>query len=206
HLLAEGVEPALIENAARLAGMPVGPLNLVDETKIDLAYHIIDQSRTDMGDAYKLSKAEDVIVRMYDLGRWGKLSGKGFYDYPEGGGKHLWPGLAEEYPPAENQPDVEEVKMRLLYSMAVDTARLLEENVLTDPADADIGAIYGFGYPRHTGGPISLIDMVGCESFVADCRRLADAHGERFAPPEMLARMAAENRSFYGSQPGQGKG
>ena len=114
--------------------------------------------------------------------------------------------MADEYPPAENQPDVEEVKMRLLYSMAVDTARLLEENVLTDPADADIGAIYGFGYPRHTGGPISLIDMVGCESFVADCRRLADAHGERFAPPEMLARMAAENRSFYGSQPGQGKG
>lgn len=197
HMLAEGVKPALIENAARLAGMPVGPLNLVDETKIDLAYHITEQARRDMGDAYRVSKAEEVIIRMYELGRWGKLAGKGFYEYPQGGEKYLWPGLATEFPQSDKTHDVEDLKKRLLYSMAIDTVRCLEENVLTDPVDGDIGAVFGLGFATYTGGPMSLIDTVGPAQFVADCRRLASLYGERFTPPKLLEKLAAENRKFY---------
>ena len=197
YMLAEGVKPALIENAARLAGMPVGPLNLVDETKIDLAYHITQQSRQDLGDAYQISKAEQVIIRMYELGRWGKLAGKGFYEYPKGGEKYLWPGLAQEFPQSSIEPDIEDLKKRLLYSMAIDTVRCLEEKVLTDPVDGDIGAVFGLGFATYTGGPISLIDTVGPAQFAADCERLSGLYGPRFHPPKLLQQYAEQKRTFY---------
>lgn len=197
HMLAEGVKPALIENAGRLAGMPVGPLNLVDETKIDLAHHISQQTRQDLGDSYQFSKAELVITRMYELGRLGKLAGKGFYEYPEGGQKYLWPGLAQEFPESSVTHDVEDLKKRLLYSMAIDTVRCLEEGVLTDPVDGDIGAVFGLGFASYTGGPISLIDTVGVEQFVGDCDRFAVLHGARFDPPKLLRTYASRKQKFY---------
>jgi 3-hydroxyacyl-CoA dehydrogenase/enoyl-CoA hydratase/3-hydroxybutyryl-CoA epimerase len=186
-MLSEGVKPALIENAAKMAGMPVGPLAVSDEVTIDLQYKIMKQTMADLGQDYPAHPADAVITRFHDdLERLGKRYGKGFYDYPEGGKKRLWPGLGEVYPVAETQPDVEAVKERLLNIQALETARCVEEGVVTTPAEADIGSIFGWGFPPWTGGTLSFIDTQGVENFVAACDRLADEHGERFRPSDWL--------------------
>jgi 3-hydroxyacyl-CoA dehydrogenase / enoyl-CoA hydratase / 3-hydroxybutyryl-CoA epimerase len=186
-MLAEGVKPALIENAAKMAGMPVGPLAVSDEVTLDLSYKIMKQTRKDLGTEYREHPADAVITRFHDeLKRLGKRYGAGFYEYPEGGKKRLWPGLAEVYPPAATQPDVEEVKKRLLNIMALETARCIEEGVVTDPADADVGSIFGWGFPPWTGGTASYIDTVGMAEFLAECDRMADEFGEHYRPSEWL--------------------
>jgi 3-hydroxyacyl-CoA dehydrogenase / enoyl-CoA hydratase / 3-hydroxybutyryl-CoA epimerase len=186
-MLAEGVRPALIENAAKMAGMPVGPLAVSDEVTLDLSYKIMKQTRKDLGDEYREHPADAVIVKFHDeLNRLGKRYGAGFYEYPEGGKKRLWPGLADVYPPAAEQPDVEAVKKRLLNIMALETARCIEEGVVTDPADADVGSIFGWGFPPWTGGTASYIDTVGMAAFLAECDRMADTFGEHYRPSEWL--------------------
>ncbi|MEJ2603147.1 MAG: 3-hydroxyacyl-CoA dehydrogenase NAD-binding domain-containing protein [Gammaproteobacteria bacterium] len=197
-MLAEGVNPALIENVARQAGMPVGPLAVTDEVSLELAYHVGKQTREDLGDDYVATPADEVVRKFVeDLDRRGKRFGKGFYDYPEGGRKHLWPGLAEHFPLADEQPSVEEVKKRLLYIQALDTVRCMEEGVVTDPADADVGSIFGWGFPPYTGGTISLIETVGLEEFVAECDRMAEAYGPRFEVPAGLREKAEKGETFY---------
>ena len=198
-MLSEGVKPALIENAGRMSGMPVAPLALNDEVSLELGYHIREQTKKDLGAAYKPSPADDLMEEMVKKqGRLGKKNRKGFYDYPEGGKKKLWPGLADIIPQAAAQPDVEELKKRFLYIQALETARCFEENVLTDVRDADVGAIKGWGFAPFTGGPLSLIDTVGVAEFVAECDRMAQAYGERFTPNQLLRDMAAKGDSFYG--------
>jgi 3-hydroxyacyl-CoA dehydrogenase/enoyl-CoA hydratase/3-hydroxybutyryl-CoA epimerase len=198
-LLTDGVAPALIENAGKMAGMPVGPLAMADEVSIDLMYKIGKQTREDMGDDY-VEVPGDGLVRtlVEDLGRIGKKAGKGFYDYPEKGGKRLWPGLADHCPPSPEQPDVEDVKKRLMYIQSVETARCMEEGVITEKRDADVGSIMGWGFPPFRGGVLSLVDTIGIEVFVAECDRLAQAHGPRFSPPKLLRDMAAKGEGFYG--------
>ncbi len=210
RLLKEGVPAAMIENAARLAGMPVGPLSLNDEVAIDLSWKIIQQSQKDLGDKYRPSGTEDVVKAMVDQGRFGRKNGKGFYDYPaEGRGKTLWPELAKMFPPkpelafgegeAKNAA-VEEIERRLLYVQSVDTARCLEEGVLTAPVDGDVGSIMGFGFSPKTGGAISLIDQVGVAEFVKQCDAMAKKYGPQFAVPQLLRDMAAKGESFYGAK------
>ncbi|MCW9040005.1 MAG: 3-hydroxyacyl-CoA dehydrogenase NAD-binding domain-containing protein [Rhodospirillales bacterium] len=198
-LLAEGVSPALIENAGRMAGMPVGPLAVGDEVSISLIHHIKAQTMADLGDAYEPHPADAVInLFVEDLNRPGKKAGKGFYDYPEGGKKSLWPGLAEHFPLADEQPDVETVKRRLTFIQGIETARCMEENVLTSAQDADIGSILGWGFAPFRGGVISNIDIVGVENFVRECDAMAQKHGARFAPPQLLRDMAEKGEAFYG--------
>ena len=198
-MLAEGVNPALIENVARHAGMPVGPLAVTDEVSIELSYHVLKMTRDGLGDAYVPTSADGVITKFIEeLDRKGKKNGKGFYDYPEGGRKHLWPGLAEHFPQAEAQPSADEVRKRILYVQAIDSVRCMEEGVVTHPADADIGSIFGWGFPPYTGGTISFIETEGLASFVAEADRLAGAYGERFAVPDSLREMAKNGETFYG--------
>ncbi len=197
-MLAEGVNPALIENVARHAGMPVGPLAVTDEVSLELSYHVGQQTKKDLGDAYVSTPADAVVAKLVeDLDRRGKRFGKGFYDYPEGGKKHLWPGLQEHFPLAPEQPTADIVRKRLLYAQAIDTVRCLDENVLTHPADADIGSVFGWGFPPWTGGTLSFIETVGLDAFVAEADRLAEAYGERFAVPDSLRSMAKQGGSFY---------
>ena len=133
------------------------------------------------------------------LGRLGKKAGKGFYDYPADGKKHLWPGLAELAPRAAEQPSVDELKKRFLYIQALETARCYEEKVLTAPEDADVGAILGWGFAPWSGGPLSLIDTVGAARHsCAECDRLAQVYGPRFAPNALLRHMAEKGETFYG--------
>lgn len=196
ELLREGVAPALIENGARQAGMPVGPLALLDEVTLDLPMKIVRQSEAEDPD-YRRPGSMEVMEKMAEqLGRSSRKAGGGFYEYPAQGAKHLWPGLAEHFPPAAEQPDVDEVKKRILYIQALETVRCLEENVLTHPADGDLGAVLGWGFPTWTGGTLSFIETVGVADFVADCDRLAQRYGARFAPTDGLRAMAAAGRGF----------
>jgi len=132
-----------------------------------------------------------------ELGRIGKKAGRGFYDYPADAKKRLWPGLADVYPRAAQQPDVAQLVERLTVVQAVEAVRCMEEGVLTTARDADVGALLGWGFPAFLGGPLSMIDRAGLATFVSQCERLAGQHGPRFAPPARLKTMAAAGRTFY---------
>ena len=190
--------PALIDRAGLMAGMPVGPLALADEVSIELVYKIAQQTRADLGSAYVERAADRVAAKMVaDLGRLGRKSGAGFYDYPADGPKHLWPGLAEQFPVKAEQPTLEEIIERLILVQSVETARCLEEKVLRAPIDADVGAILGWGYPPFRGGPIGWLHTLGPAQSVAALERLVAKCGPRFAPPQILRDMAARGERFY---------
>ena len=196
-MLDEGVAPALIENAGLQAGMPVGPLALTDEVSAELIVKIDKQTRADLGDAYRARAGQEVAKKIVDLGRMGKKSGLGFYDYPPGAKKQLWPGLAEHFPQALAQPAMAELVQRLILVQSVEAARCLQEGVITSARDADVGSILGWGFPPFRGGAISQIHGTGIKAFVAECEQLAALHGERFSPPQRLLDMAAKGESFY---------
>jgi 3-hydroxyacyl-CoA dehydrogenase/enoyl-CoA hydratase/3-hydroxybutyryl-CoA epimerase len=200
-MLMEGVPPAMIENAAKMAGMPVGPLSLNDEVAIDLAWKVLQATKTDLGanaiDPEQEKLLEAMVVKEQRLGR---KNGKGFYDYPTTGPKSLWPGLAKIAGRALD-PDtiaVQDLKDRLLFTQSLEAARCMEEGVVTDPREADVGSILGFGFAPYSGGTISLIDGMGAKAFVARAEELAAQHGPRFAPSARLKEMAAKGESFYG--------
>jgi 3-hydroxyacyl-CoA dehydrogenase/enoyl-CoA hydratase/3-hydroxybutyryl-CoA epimerase len=203
-MLAEGVKPAIIENVGKMTGMPVPPLAMNDEVALDLGYKVRQQTKKDLGDAYRATPADAIIETMVvKLERFGRKNGKGFYEYPSdaSGKKRIWPGLAEivETKIAECPPELrDELKKRLLYIQALETARCFEEGVITDPRDADIGSILGWGFAPYTGGTISLIDGLGVAQFVAECDALAQKYGERFKPNALLRDMAAKGETFYG--------
>jgi 3-hydroxyacyl-CoA dehydrogenase/enoyl-CoA hydratase/3-hydroxybutyryl-CoA epimerase len=200
-MLAEGAGPALIENVGRQMGMPVGPLAVNDEVGLDLSLKVGQQTRAALGDAYVASPADGVIARMNELGRYGRKNGKGFYVYPEDGGKkHLWPDLVATIAGelAAHQPLADEVEERLVYRQLVEAARCFAEGVLETPQDGDLGAILGWGFMPHTGGPFSHMDTIGLANVVAILDRLAETHGPRFAPPQMLRDMADAHQTFYG--------
>ena len=199
QMLQEGVAPALIENAARMAGMAVGPLAVEDEVTIELTWRVIQQSAADLGSKYQKPPGYDVVETMVErLRRPGRRFGAGFYEYPAGAKKFLWPGLAEAFPVAPQQPSLEEAQKRLMHIQALETARCLEEGVLTSAAEADLGSILGWGFPAWTGGTLSYIDMIGLDVFIAECDRLAKKHGKRFRPSRWLRERAARGERFHG--------
>ena len=198
-MVAEGVAPALIENAGRMMGMPVPPLQLNDETSLDLGAKILKATREQMGNRYVPGGSDDLILKMVDdLGRYGRKNGKGFYAYDDKGKRTgLWEGLADHFPLAEEQPDVEEVKTRLILSQTLEAVRALEENVLLDIREGDVGAIFGWGYMPWSGGPLSWIDITGPAKVVEMCDAMEAKYGERFAAPALLREMAREGETFY---------
>jgi 3-hydroxyacyl-CoA dehydrogenase/enoyl-CoA hydratase/3-hydroxybutyryl-CoA epimerase len=203
RMLIEGIPPALIENAGRMAGMPVGPLSLNDEVAIDLSLKIMKAARADLGpDAVPEEQYRLIVEMVENHGRLGRKNGKGFYDYPEAPNarKKLWPGLSELFPARADTDaiDVEELKQRLLLRQALEAARCFEERVLTDVREADVGSILGFGFAPFTGGTLSYIDLMGVANFNALARRLARKHGPRFRPNRLLRDLAKSNETFYG--------
>lgn len=200
-MLGEGVTPALIENCGKQIGMPVGPLDVSDAVSIELGYKVMQQTRKDLGDAYKPGSADTVVEKMMALGRVGKKGGKGYYEYPaDGSKKFLWPGAEEAFGrlPDAGQPSADDVKQRLFYRQLVECARCYDEGVLTTPEDGDLGAIFGWGFAPHTGGPFSAMDTIGIAALVKELDTLAQQYGERFSPPKLLRDMAAKGESFYG--------
>jgi 3-hydroxyacyl-CoA dehydrogenase/enoyl-CoA hydratase/3-hydroxybutyryl-CoA epimerase len=199
QMVAEGINPALIENIGKQLGMPVGPLAVSDEVSIELGLKVLRAAEAALGDAYKSSAADAAIQKMVtELGRLGRKNGKGFYEYPaDGGKKFLWPGLAENFPLSASQPQPSEVRERLLYRQLIECARCFEEGVLTTPEDGDIGAIFGWGFAPYTGGPFSHMDTTGIDKVVEILDRLTKTYGERFAPTQQLRDMAARGATFY---------
>ena len=200
-MLADGIKPAIVENTGKMTGMPMPPLALNDEVSLELGYKVRQQTKKDLGDKFVEGPADKLIEKMVvELGRMGRKAGKGFYDYPEGGKKKLWPGLADlvETKIEEADPElVEEYKKRFLCIQALEAARCFEEGVVTDVRDADVGAILGWGFAPWTGGPLSYIDMLGTKAFVELCDSLAQKYGERFKPNALLREMAEKGESFY---------
>jgi 3-hydroxyacyl-CoA dehydrogenase/enoyl-CoA hydratase/3-hydroxybutyryl-CoA epimerase len=201
-MLIEGVPPAMIENAGRMAGMPVGPLSLNDEVALDLGLKILKATKAELGPKSVNPDQEKLLVELVERqGRLGRKNQKGFYDYPEGGKKRLWPGLAD-LQPTHLDPDTidfNELKHRLLVTQALEAAKTVEDGVITDPREADVGSILGFGFAPFTGGALSYIDFMGAKAFVDLCRQLEAKHGERFKPNKLLLDMAAAGRTFYGA-------
>jgi 3-hydroxyacyl-CoA dehydrogenase / enoyl-CoA hydratase / 3-hydroxybutyryl-CoA epimerase len=204
RMVAEGVEPVLIENAAKLVGMPLGPLQLVDETSIDLGVKIAKATKAAMGDAYPDGAVDTVLFAMADQGRLGKKSDAGFYAYDADGKRTgLWDGLDAAYPVADVQPDLTIVQHRLLMAQVLEAVRALEDGVLTDIREGDVGAILGWGFAPWSGGPFSWLDMMGAARAVDICDGLTATFGARFTTPKLLRDMAVKNETFYGRFGGQ---
>ncbi len=199
-MLAEGIPAAMIENAGRMAGMPVGPLSLTDEVAIDLVYKILKATEAGLGPAAIDPSQKALLTELVEgQGRLGRKNRKGFYDYPEGGQKRLWPGL-KDLQPTHLDPDtidVEELKARFLVVQALEAARTVGEGIVTDPREADVGSILAFGFAPFTGGALSYIDFMGPKEFVALAQALEAKHGPRFAPPDSLIAMADKGGRFY---------
>jgi 3-hydroxyacyl-CoA dehydrogenase/enoyl-CoA hydratase/3-hydroxybutyryl-CoA epimerase len=199
-MVKEGIKPALIENAAKILGMPVGPLALTDETSLELGYMLVNSTKKELGKDYRPSGVEDLLETMVaKLGRKGRKSGGGFYEYPsDGGKKYLWPGLSEHFPLAKEQPSAEDAKERLLYAQLIPAAQCYADGIVPDPQSADIGAIFGWGFAPWTGGPMSYIDTIGVDAFIRKAESLAQRYGQRFNPPERFREMAAKGERLYG--------
>ncbi len=195
-LVAEGVAPVLIENAGLQLGMPMGPLRLADMVNLDLAVKIDDQSRDDLGEDYVDHPGILVARRLAELGRLGKKVQAGFYDHADGQSR-LWHGLVFEFPVSEIQPNVVQVKDRLMIIQMIETLRCFDSKVLKSPEDADIGSIFGWGFPPFTGGIASHIDEIGPAHLLQQSQRFAVTNGSRFAPPDTLRKMAADHTLFY---------
>jgi 3-hydroxyacyl-CoA dehydrogenase/enoyl-CoA hydratase/3-hydroxybutyryl-CoA epimerase len=206
EMFLEGVPPAMIENSAKMAGMPVGPLSLSDEVALDLGLKVMKATEADLGPNAVNPEQKKLMVEMVEKqGRLGRKNAKGFYDYPEKGKgqKSLWPGLGDLQPKHLDPDtlDVEELKQRFLVVQAVEAARTVEDHVIVDPREADVGSILGFGFAPFTGGTLSYIDFMGTKKFVELCHKLEKKYGSRFTPPKLLEEMAANGETFYGRFP-----
>ncbi len=199
-MLMEGVPPAMIENVARMAGMPVGPLALNDEIALDLGWKILKATEADLGPKAVHPQQKKLLQELVEKqGRLGRKNGKGFYDYPQNGPKRLWPGLLDLQPKKldPDKIDVAELKHRFLVTQSLEAARTFEEGVVTDVREADVGSILGFGFAPFTGGTLSYIDMTGAKRFVELCKSLEKKHGARFKPCALLLDLAAKGDTFY---------
>ncbi len=208
-MLAEGVHPMSLERAATQAGYPVGPLQLTDELNMELMAKIGKANRDAVereGGRYVAHPGEAVVGRMIELGRPSRLKGAGFFSYAEGRRQGLWSGLAEEFPVAGTPIPFVDVKERMLFAEAIETAKCFEEGVIESAAAANIGSIMGIGFPPNTGGaaqymtgyqdPANPDAPVGLVAFVARADELAERYGDRFRPTDRLREMARNGESF----------
>ncbi|MEL7464706.1 MAG: 3-hydroxyacyl-CoA dehydrogenase NAD-binding domain-containing protein [Pseudomonadota bacterium] len=199
RMIAEGIEPALVENAAKQLGFPLGPIQLGDETAVDLAEKIMRATKEALGKDYPESNGDDVVQHLFDLGRLGRKTNAGYYDYDEKGKRTgLWRGIHDKFPLADEQPDVTEVKHRLMLAQVLEAVKALEEGVLEDIREGDVGAILGWGFAPWSGGPFAWLDIMGADKVVAICDSLAQKHGERFNAPALLRDVADKGETFYG--------
>jgi 3-hydroxyacyl-CoA dehydrogenase/enoyl-CoA hydratase/3-hydroxybutyryl-CoA epimerase len=200
-MLGEGIPAPVIENASMQAGMPVGPLAVLDETALSLSVHVLDQTRDDFraeGKTYEATPGELLVERMVkELKRAGRAAGGGFYDYPAGQKKSLWPELKPLFENPAVVWDLQEVKDRLLYRQAVETSRCLAEGVLTSVHDGNIGSIFGIGFPAWSGGAMQFIYGTGIDAFEARCDQLAQKFGPGFALSEDVKRAIRHHQPVY---------
>jgi 3-hydroxyacyl-CoA dehydrogenase/enoyl-CoA hydratase/3-hydroxybutyryl-CoA epimerase len=201
-LLQEGLAPYSLERAATSAGFPVGPLQIADELNMELMVKIARTTREATGQD-ELTVTEQVCGKMIDAGRPSKLKGAGFYDYTDGKRGSIWSGLAELFPVSEQQIPIEDARERMLFREAIETAKCFEEGVLTSAAHANIGSIFGIGFPPALGGAAQFITgyeaadgSIGLDAFIKRGDELADKYGEQLRPTQYLRDMAARGEGF----------
>ncbi|MDA9788152.1 3-hydroxyacyl-CoA dehydrogenase NAD-binding domain-containing protein [Amylibacter sp.] len=198
RMLDEGLDPGLIDDAAKLMGMPVGPLQLADEISIELCFKIMTATRAAMGDSYPYSAADTIVEKMCGEGRMGRKNLKGFYVYDENGKRSgFWKGLSAQWPVSSNQPDITEVKCRLAMTQTLEALRALEEGVLEDIREGDVGAVLGWGFQPWSGGPFGWVDMIGTERAINICENLTEKYGSRFIAPKLLYNLDMLGEGFY---------
>ncbi len=199
RMLGEGIPAAMVENLARQAGMPVGPLALSDEVALDLVRTVVLGAGAEGAAGIDPEQLRLLDALVAERGRLGRKNRKGFYDYPEQGGKTLWPGLADLQPKHLDPDTIDrtEIKQRFLVAQALAAANAMLDGIVTDPREADVGSILGFGFAPFTGGTLSFIDGMSLPRFVRICDSLAKKHGPRFAPSAALIDMAKDGGSFY---------
>ncbi len=196
-LLEEGVPAIMIENIAKNQGMPVGPLAVTDEVSLTLGLHVYesDPSRKKPKDMTRFYNLQKMLVEKH--GREGKKAGKGYYEYPQGDKKFIWPELANIFNSKVDTLDKETIAKRIMHRQALESFRCLEEGVLTSVKDGDIGSILGWGFPIYTGGALSYIDYVGIRQFIADCDLFTKKYGARFKVSDKLRSMAEQGKSIH---------
>ena len=198
RMVAEGVPAAIVENAAQLAGWPVGPLEVRDNVSLLLTLDVIEATKKDYaaeGLTYEETPAEHLIYRMVnEFKRLGRAAGGGFYDWT-GGKKILWQGL-KEFERRDMVLPLGDVKDRMLYIQALEAVKILDEGIIETVGEANVGSILGIGFPRWTGGVIQFINTVGVNEFIRRAQELAEHYGERFNPPQSLKDMATRGASF----------
>jgi 3-hydroxyacyl-CoA dehydrogenase/enoyl-CoA hydratase/3-hydroxybutyryl-CoA epimerase len=205
-MLAEGVHPMSLERAATQAGYPVGTLQLSDELNMELMVKIAKAAQDAAeaaGTPYVEHPGGAVVARMIELGRPSRLKGAGFYEYVDGKRQGLWPGLAEAFPPAAEQPPFADVKDRMLFAEALETAKCFEEGVIESSAAANIGSIMGIGFPPNTGGAAQFMTgyeaadgRIGLQAFLDRADELAETYGDRFRPTQHLRELAEKGDGF----------
>lgn len=198
----EGIEPAFIEHAGTQAGYPAAPLQLSDELNLVLMQKIRKSGQDAAaaeGSEFPHHGSFDVIDFLVDSGRPGKKEGSGFYDYDADGKRtELWPGLREQFKSGSKKIPLEDMKERMLFAEALETVKCFDEGVLTSVPDANIGSIFGIGFPAWTGGVIQYINQYegGLQGFVDRSKDLASKYGPQFEPPASLVEKAAKGEKY----------
>jgi 3-hydroxyacyl-CoA dehydrogenase/enoyl-CoA hydratase/3-hydroxybutyryl-CoA epimerase len=197
-MVKEGVPPQVIENAALQLGMPLGPLQLIDEVSIELAISIADQTKKALGNNLEDNGISNVLSLMEKNKRFGRKVGAGFYEYNERGKRVcLWQELKTHFPHRKDQPNFSEVKSRLALIQCLEAVRALESKVLVDIREGDLGAILGWGCMPWAGGPFSWMDLKGSQWIAKECEQLSNKYGTRFQAGNLLQNLAKSNEKFY---------
>ena len=198
RMITEGIPPSIIESAAKQLGFPLGPIQLVDETSIELGAKIARATKAAMGALYPNEQIDKILFWMEQEGRLGRKARAGFFNYNEKGKREgFWKGLEEKYPLSTTIPTFEDVQHRLMFIQALEAVRALEEGVLMDIREGDVGAILGWGFAPWSGGPLSWLDILGTPYAAERCQALYETYGPRFECPPLLADMGKNNEAFY---------
>ena len=198
RMITEGIPPSIIESAAKQLGFPLGPIQLVDETSIELGAKIARATKAAMGALYPNEQIDEILFWMEQEGRLGRKARAGFFNYSEKGKREgFWKGLEEKYPLSTTIPAFEDVQHRLMFIQALEAVRALEEGVLMDIREGDVGAILGWGFAPWSGGPLSWLDILGTPYAAERCKALCETYGQRFECPPLLADMGKNNEAFY---------
>ena len=198
RMITEGIPPSIIESAAKQLGFPLGPIQLVDETSIELGAKIARATKAAMGALYPNEQIDEILFWMEQEGRLGRKARAGFFNYNEKGKREgFWKGLEEKYPLSTTIPAFEDVQHRLMFIQALEAVRALEEGVLMDIREGDVGAILGWGFAPWSGGPLSWLDILGTPYAAERCQALCETYGQRFECPPLLADMGKNNEAFY---------
>jgi 3-hydroxyacyl-CoA dehydrogenase/enoyl-CoA hydratase/3-hydroxybutyryl-CoA epimerase len=198
RMITEGIPPSIIESAAKQLGFPLGPIQLVDETSIELGAKIARATKAAMGALYPNEQIDEILFWMESEGRLGRKAGAGFFNYNEKGKREgFWKGLQKKYPLSKTIPAFKDVQHRLMFVQALEAVRALEEGVLMDIREGDVGAILGWGFAPWSGGPLSWLDILGTPYAAERCQELCETYGPRFECPPLLADMGKNDEAFY---------